>query len=62
MRHGPDFSVSSNDSGNVMNTRESTATTPAATQATGRLRVMKSITLKIATTATERSAWLMPAR
>ena len=62
MRHGPDLSVSSRESGKVTSTRDAVAATPAPTQATGRLRSTASRTVNTTMTAPERSAWLMPAR
>ena len=57
-----DFSVSSSASGTVTSTNEATAATAMPIAAISRLRVMSSSTAKTATTSTERSAWLMPAR
>ena len=62
IRGGLDFSVSRSASGMLSSTRDATATTAMATEAKPRLRVRKSATEKTAATATERSAWLMPAR
>ena len=57
-----DFSVSSRARGAETKTSDAQATTAIATDATARLRVMKSAAENTAATAIERSAWLMPAR